>query len=111
MKIDIDYLKKKLHTLDRGALLRLREMLEDPYKVKWIKEARDKVSSGISKGGEEVRKKIKERNIPEDVKEQLESYDIFFELKCLDVVEGVAEGNIKELIGEIDKILLEMSKK
>lgn len=111
MKLTIDDLKRKLHTLDKWALLRLRKMLEDPYNIKWIKEARDKVSSGISKGGEEVRKKIRERDIPEDLKDNLESYDIFFELKCLDIVESVAEGNIKEIIGEIDKMLLEMSKK
>ena len=49
-RIDLDYLKKKLRTLDRNALIRLRETFKDPHKVKGIKDARDDVSKEISEG-------------------------------------------------------------
>ena len=58
-RIDIDYLKKKLRTLDRNALIGLREMFKDPYRIKGIKDARDGVSKEISEGWEEVREQIK----------------------------------------------------
>ena len=104
-KIDLDYLKNKLHTLDKNTIIRLRGMLEDPYKVKWIKNARDDVSKAISEGWEEFREKIDGHPIPEDTMEKLKSRTTFFELMHLDRVDLVAERNIKEMLKEIDKIL------
>jgi hypothetical protein len=102
-RIDLGYLKKKLRTLDRNALIRLREMFKDPYKVKGIKDARDDVSKEISEGWEEAREKIKRQPAPEDIKEKLNSETVFFELMHLDRVEMVAERNVKEILKEIEK--------
>jgi len=104
-RIDLGYLKKKLHTLDKDALIRLRGMLKDPYKVKWIKDAKDGVSKVISEGWEEAREKIDGHPIPEDAKEKLKSRTTFFELTHLDRVDFVTERNIKEILKEIDAIL------
>ena len=108
-RIDLGYLKKKLHTLDRTALIRLREMLKDPYKVKGIKDARDDVSKEISEGWEEVREQIKGHPIREDTKEKLKSRTTFFELMHLDRVDIAAERNIKEILKEIDEILSQIT--
>ena len=107
-RIDLDYLKKKLRTLDRNALIRLREMFKDPYKVKAIKDVRDDVSKEISEGWEEVREQIKGHPIPEDDKEKLKSRTTFFELMHLGRVDIAAERNIKEILKEIDKILSQL---
>jgi hypothetical protein len=105
MRLSIGLLRRKVKTLNKEALLRLREMLTDPAILNLIAEPTKVMTQGLSDTCQNYRKNLEKSPGPEEYKQRLESQNITLELNTLNEIEQTARNNIQALLSEIDLLL------